>query len=146
MARRAEHVKWRSFEHIEPAVWPGALICVAYTVYGLGMVLQPGRFESTPAYANLTKMLDIRLWGVQYLVVAALFAVYTLLTTGRLFGIVVHILGLIVTAVWELAFIIRWLTDSHTTIVNVGSWLVLTLVIARSASLIPPVGPIREKR
>lgn len=146
MARRAERVRWRSLpHHIEPGVWPGALICVAYTVYGLGMVLQPVRFTTTPAYGTLTQVLDIRWWGVLHLVVAALFGAYTVVVTGRLFGIITHIVGLIVTVVWFMAFIVRWLTDANTTVVNVASWLVLTLLIARSATLIPAVGPLREK-
>jgi hypothetical protein len=146
MTHHSGHTRWRGFHApIHPAVWPGALICVAYTVYGLGMLLQPGRFSTTPAYANLIRTLDIRVWGAQYLAVAALFAVYTLWTTNRLFGIVTHILGLTITGVWLLAFVIRWLTDQNTTVVNVGSWLVLTLVIGRSASLIPLPGSTREK-
>jgi hypothetical protein len=115
-------------------------------IYGLGMVLQSTRFDATPAYRNLSQMLDIRLWGVAYLMTAIMFSVYTLLTTGRLYGIITHIVALVVTGIWLLAFVIRWLTDSGTTVVNVGSWLVLTLIIARSASLIPPVGPTRERK
>lgn len=137
-------MRWRGWEkHIDPAVWPGALICVAYTCYGLGMVLQPARFLSTPAYGNLTQVLDIRVWGLMYLVSAALFAVYTVLVTNRAVGVVVHVVGLIVTMVWLMAFVVRWLTDENTTVVNVASWLVLTLVIARSATLIPVAQPPR---
>jgi hypothetical protein len=138
MARRADHPRLRSFhKYIDLAVWPGALICAAYTFLGLGMVLQPSRFSATPAYGNLTQVLDIRLWGAMYLAVAALFGVYTVLVTGRLFGIVVHIPGAIVTGTWWLAFIIRWRTDDSTTVVNVVSWMVFILIIMRSASLIP---------
>lgn len=139
MARRANRPRWRGWKrHVEPGVWPGALICVAFLLYGLGMVLQPNRFTRTPAYGTLTAVLDIRWWGVIYLVSAVTFGVYTLLVTGRNFGIVTHILGLLVTSVWLAAFLIRWLTDWDTTVVNVGSWLVLTIIIARSATLIPP--------
>lgn len=137
-------VAWRGVHrHIDPAVWPGALICVAYTVYGLGMVMQPARFASTPAYGILTQLLDIRWWGGAYLLIAGLFAVYTVVVTGRVFGIVTHMLALLVTAMWLLAFIVRWLTDSNTTVVNVASWLVLTLLIARSATLITEAHPKR---
>lgn len=147
MARRAERVRWRSLpHHIEPGVWPGALIFVAYTIYGLGMLLQADRFSRTPAYGTLTQVLDIRWWGVLHLVVAALFAGYTVVVSGRLYGIVTHIVGLLVTSIWLLAFLIRWVTDANTTVVNVASWLVLVLLMARSATLIPPVGPVREAR
>ncbi len=131
-------VKWRNFRgRIDPAVWPGALICVTYTLYSLGMILQPSRFSATPAYGNLTQVLDIEVWGIAYLLVAGLFAIYVAAVTQRMFGVIVHILGLIVTGYWLMAFIIRWLTDDATTVVNVASWLVLTLLLARSAALLP---------
>jgi hypothetical protein len=131
-------LRFRSFRgHIDPAVWPGALIGLAFTFYGLGMIGQPGRFSATPAYGNVIEVLDIRWWGVVYLTSAVLFIIYTVLMTSRLFGIITHTAGLIVTGVWWLAFIIRWLTDANTTIVNVTSWLVLLLIIGRSATLIP---------
>ena len=128
----------RSFRgHIDPAVWPGVVIGVAFLCFALGMLLQPGRFYATPAYGTLTQVFNIRVWGALYLVVAALLGIYVSFFTPRLFGIVVHIVGLIVTSVWWLAFVIRWLTDDKTTVVNVASWLVFLLVIGRSASLIP---------
>jgi len=123
--------------HVEAAVWPGAVICLAYTGYGLGMLFQSARFSRTPAYGNLTQILDIRVWAVLHLMAALLFAAYVLVVASRLFGIVVHIYGLTVVGAWWLAFVIRWLTDESTTIVNVVSWGVLLLITGRSASLIP---------
>lgn len=138
MSPLADRWRWRHYHwRVDMAVWPGALICIAYTMYGLGMEIQPQRFSATPAYGNLTQILDIRWWGAMYLVVAVLFGIYTLLVTNRMFGIVTHLLGLAVTGMWLLAFLIRWVTDQNTTVVNVASWLVLLLVIARSATLIP---------
>lgn len=132
------NVRLRSFRgHIEPGVWPGVVICIAYLGFAAGMLLQPARFLSTPAYGNLAEIFDIRLWGACYLVAALLLGGYISLLTSRLFGIVAHTVALIITAVWWLSFVIRWLTDANTTVVNVVSWLVFLLVIARSASLIP---------
>jgi hypothetical protein len=122
---------------IEAAVWPGVVIFLAYAGYGLGMLFQSARFSRTPAYGNLTQVLDIHIWAVIHLIVAALFAAYVSLIASRLFGIIVHIYGLIVVGTWWLAFVIRWLTDESTTIVNVVSWGVLLLIMGRSASLIP---------
>ena len=131
-------MKRRSFRgHIEPGVWPGVVIAIAYLGFGFGMLFQPDRFSSTPAYGNLIEVFDIRIWAGCYLVAAVLLAFYISLHTSRLFGIIAHIVALIVTSVWWLAFLIRWLTDDKTTVVNVVSWLVFLLVIARSASLIP---------
>jgi hypothetical protein len=132
------HLRRRRFRgHVEIAVWPGILICLAYTGYGLGMLLQPTRFSATPAYGNLTQILDIRIWGAMYLAVAALFAVYAILVISRWLAIIVHIVGVVVTLAWLMAFVIRWLTDPSTTIVNVMSWAVLLALIGRSASLVP---------
>jgi hypothetical protein len=132
------HVRRRRFRgHVEIAVWPGILIWVAYTFYGLGMLLQPARFSATPAYGNLTQILDIRIWGAMYLVVAVLFALYAALVISRWLAIIVHMSGIIVTLSWEVAFVIRWLTDPSTTAVNPVSWGVLLLLMGRSASLVP---------
>lgn len=131
-------LRLRSFRgHIEPGVWPGVVISIAYLGFGFGMLFQPRRFSSTPAYGNLVEVFDIRIWGGCHLLAAVLLAVYISLHTSRHFGIVAHIVALVVTGVWWLAFVIRWLTDENTTVVNVVSWLVFLLVIARSASLIP---------
>jgi hypothetical protein len=132
------HVRFRRFRgHIEIAIWPGILISIAYTLYGFGMLLQPTRFAATPAYGNLTQILDIRIWGAMYLVVAALFTVYAALVISRWLAIIVHIVGIIVTLAWLVAFVIRWLTDPSTTVVNVVSWAMLLALIGRSASLVP---------
>jgi hypothetical protein len=125
--------------HLEAAVWPGVVAGLAYAGYGLGMLIQPARFSATPAYGNLTQILDIRIWAAVHLVAAILFAAYVSLITGRLFGIVVHIYGLAVALAWWLAFVIRWLTDESTTVVNIVSWGMLLLIMSRSASLIPIV-------
>jgi hypothetical protein len=132
------HVRRRRFRgHVEIAVWPGILICLAYTFYGLDMLLQPTRFSATPSYGTLTQILDIRIWGGMYLAVAVLFALYAALVISRGLAIIVHMVGIIITLSWEMAFVIRWLTDPSTTAVNPVSWGVLLLLIGRSASLIP---------
>jgi hypothetical protein len=122
---------------IEIAIWPGIAVAFAYALYSLGMLTQPERFSNTPAYGTLTQMLHIQVWGLVYLVTAGLFAVYAAFVVSRTTAIIVHIVGLIVTTVWWLAFVIRWLTDEGTTIVNVVSWGVFLLLIGRSASLVP---------
>jgi hypothetical protein len=132
------NLRHRSFRgHIEPGVWPSVVIAFAYLGFALAMLLQPRRFYSTPAYGTLTQVFDIRIWGVCYLVAAVVLGLYSSLITSRSFGIAAHTVSLVVTVVWWLAFVIRWLSDSSTTAVNVISWLVFLLVIARSATLIP---------
>lgn len=132
------HLRRRSFRgHIEPGVWPGVVIAIAYLALGFDMLLQPDRFSSTPAYGTLTQVLDIRIWGACYLIAAVLLAGFVSLVTNRQYGVLAHAVSGAVTLVWWFAFVIRWLSDPHTTAVNVVSWGVFLVVIIRSMTLIP---------
>lgn len=132
------NVRWRGFRgHIEPGVWPGVVIAIAYLGLGLDMLLQPDRFSSTPAYGTLTQVLNIRIWGGCYLLAALLLTVFVSLITNRQYGVIAHTASGAVTLVWWLAFVVRWATDPHTTVVNVISWGVFLAVIIRSMTLIP---------
>jgi hypothetical protein len=131
-------VRFRGFRgHIEPGVWPGVVIAIAYLGFGLDMLLQPRRFYTTPAYGTLAQVFDIRLWGACYLFAAILLGAYVSLVTSRLFGTIAHTITGTITLVWWFAFLIRWLSDPNTTAVNVVSWGVFLLVIIRSMTLIP---------
>lgn len=111
--------------------WPTVTVTVAYTLLGLGMLGQPARFDRTPAYGNLTQIVDVQIWGGAYLGVAALLMVY-LLRPDRLTAILAHTAGAALTLIWLTAFIVRFATDPGTTIVNVVSWLVFALLLIRS--------------
>jgi hypothetical protein len=103
------------------------------------MLLQPNRFRATPAYGNLTQVLNIQTWGWLHLVVAVLFAAYITFLINRLMGILVHIYAIAIAGAWFVAFVIRWCTDHSTTVVNIVSWGVLLLLMGRSAALVPVV-------
>jgi hypothetical protein len=137
-------IRFRGFRgHVEPGVWPGAVIAVAYFGFGLDMLLQPDRFSKTPAYGTLTAVLDIRIWGACYLTAAVLLTVFVSLVTNRQYGVIAHIVSGTITLMWLLVFIIRWQTDPNTTAVNVVSWSVFLIVIVRSLTLVPMAVEIR---
>jgi hypothetical protein len=132
------NVRFRGFRgHIEPGVWPGVVIAIAYLGLGLDMLLQPDRFSKTPAYGTLTAVLDIRIWGACYLAAAVLLAIFASLVTNRQYGVLAHIASGTITLVWLLVFIIRWKSDPNTTAVNVVSWSVFLTIIIRSLTLVP---------
>lgn len=123
----------------EPAAWPGISIVIAYTLLGLGMIIQPARYARTPAYGNLITVLDIQVWGALYVVVGVLFLVYVRATVSRSWALLIHVLGFALTGAWLLALVIRYLTDPGTTNVTVVAWLTFLILIWRSKSLIPPI-------
>lgn len=105
------------------------IILFAYLAIGLTLIFQPDRYANTPSYANLIDVLPQWAWGALYLAVALLLAAARL-TPNRLIAIVSHTTAIALTASWLLAFVVRYVTDSGTTIVNIVSWgTFLTILI-----------------
>lgn len=124
------------FDLADGGRWPVPLIAVTagYFLIGLGLVFQAPRFSNTPSYANLINILPSPAWGAIYLVAATLMGTAALLPTVRALTTVATTFGIALTAAWLLAFVVRYLTDDGTTIVNVVSWSVFCTVLAHSAS------------
>jgi hypothetical protein len=128
----------RSFiGHIEPGVWPGVVIALAFLGLGLDMLLEPRRFSTTPAYGTLIAVLNIRIWGACYLTAATLLIIFVSFVTNRQYGVIAHVASGTIALVWLVVFVIRWRSDPNTTAVNVVSWSVFLMVIIRSMTLIP---------
>lgn len=108
-------------------------IAVLFGVLGMAMIFQSERFSRTPAYANLITLAPAEFWGSCYLVIAVLLAAWRL-KNWRWIGVVGHTLAFVLLGVWLIAFIIRYLTDSSTTIVNVVSWSMYLLALLRSSA------------
>jgi hypothetical protein len=106
-------------------------VIVADVGLGLGMVLQPDRFARTPSYGNLIGIAPIQAWGGAHIAVALGLLVWRLFHC-RGIGIAAHMAAAGLTCGWFCAFIIRFATDSSTTIVNVVSWGVMVSLVARS--------------
>jgi hypothetical protein len=118
------------------AVWNLPLstlgLVALFTWFALGMIFQSSRWYSTPAYGNLLTIFAAPTWGWIYLGAAAVLATSLVLRRYRWLGMVAHTLTFALLVVWEAAFIIRWITDDHTTDVNVGSWAFFLAVTLRS--------------
>jgi hypothetical protein len=105
------------------------IILFAYLAIGLTLILQPNRYANTPSYGNLIDVLPQWAWGAIYVGVSLLLTAARL-TANRVVGVVSHTTAISLTAAWLIAFVIRYLTDEGTTIVNVVSWGVfLTILI-----------------
>src|SRR5882757_6088855 len=119
--------------------WPTITIIVAFFAFGVTMWLQPNRYANTPSYGNLMQLVDLDVWGTVYLVAAMLLALYIMLFRVEWFAIVAHTLAFVLSSVWLVAFVVRYATDSGTTIVNVVSWSVLSLLVVMSSLCIDEV-------
>lgn len=111
-----------------------ATIVVAYLAIGTALIVQPERFGNTPSYGLLLDVLPQWAWGICYLVVAVGMALAMYPSSYRRpFAVVGHTAGVALTAGWFFAFMVRYVTDDSTTIVNVVSWAVFLSLIIRSA-------------
>lgn len=117
-------------------VWATRTLIFAYIAIGVGLTLQPFRFANTPSYANLLLFARSEIWGVMYLLVAALLMAWRLsyhVPRMSWLGVVAHTAAVILTSWWLVAFIIRYATDDGTTIVNIVSWGVFFTLVIRSS-------------
>jgi small-conductance mechanosensitive channel len=105
----------------------------AYVLIGAGLLIQPNRFSRTPAYGNLIRVFPAQTWGVIYLVIAAGLALWVLGRVPAWWGIAIHTVAITLVSGWLLAFVVRWITDDSTTIVNVASWSIFLLLTIRSS-------------
>lgn len=114
-------------------LWTTRLAFLAFTLIGGGLLFQPDRFQRTPSYGNLIRLFPATTWGIAYLIVAVLLLSWGLRRTPQWWGVAVHTLAIMLTVGWLAAFVVRWLTDAATTIVNVVSWTVLLILLVESA-------------
>lgn len=103
------------------------------TIFGLALIIQSDRWYRTPAYGDLLHILSADAWGVIYLGVAAALAAAIAARRWHSLAIAAHTLAIILFAAWDLAFVVRYLTDSATTAVNVVSWATYTTLAVWSA-------------
>lgn len=101
----------------------------------LGLIIQPSRWLATPAYGNLMDTLSPPLWGLAYLAAAMSLTMALALPRRRLIVLATHMWPVILLFWWEMAFIIRILTDEKTTVANVGAWAVYLFLTLWSAVL-----------
>ena len=110
------------------------VMAVVFAVIGVTLLLQPQRYADTPSYGNLLAIARPQTWAVVYLTIAALKGVCVWrYRRSRALIIVTHTLSIMLVAAWLAAFLVRYATDSGTTIVNVASWSVYLYLLIRSA-------------
>lgn len=114
------------------------MVMMTVVFLGIGITLwaQPGRYDNTPSYANLLAVFHQPVWGTIYLIAAALKIACIWRYTNRTLITVTHTVGVTLVSVWLVAFVIRYWTDSGTTIVNVMSWLTYLYLVVRSAMML----------
>jgi hypothetical protein len=113
-----------------------AVKSVVFAALAGGLAFQPHRFDRTPAYATLLAMLPQQIWALIYGVAAVLVVASVIRPRWRPLVTVTHTFSITLLAVWWVAFLIHWLTDSNTTIVNVLTWGVFLYLATRSAWLV----------
>lgn len=104
-------------------------------LFALGLFGQPSRWLATPAYGNLMDALTPPVWGLAYLAAAVSLMLSLWLRRRQWIVLATHMWPVILLIWWELAFIIRWATDTKTTIVNVVSWGTYLSLVVWSAVL-----------
>lgn len=113
---------------------PDTLIGIAILgVLGTALWLQPLRWTRTPAYGILIHVASVQVWGTVYLL-AALGLIAALAIPLRALTVIAHTFATILLLIWAFAFIVRYVSDSATTIVNVVSWTSYLFIVMRSAT------------
>jgi len=105
-------------------------------VFGLALIFQSSRWSNTPSYANLLLMANTFVWGLVYLLIGTLLIVASRQLHRRWLYVLAHTAAIALVASWLLSFIVRWLTDDGTTIVNVVSWATYLFLLVRSVIVI----------
>jgi hypothetical protein len=117
---------------------PAVIAIGTFLGYAGGLWLQPARWVATPAYGELLVLAPQWVWGACYLV-AALGLLAALVWPHRLLAVVGgHIVAGMLMAAWWVAFLVRWVTNESTTVVNPLNWLALLAVLTLSAALLIP--------
>lgn len=112
------------------------VLTLVFIGLALALWLQAERFDNTPSYATLLQIFPQYVWALIYFFAAILNGL-GVRCSSRVLLIVAHTFSIGLLAAWWLAFVIRWVTDTHgTTPVNVLSWGVFMYVAIRSARLI----------
>lgn len=112
------------------------ILCAVFLAIGITLFLQPDRYTNTPSYANLLEVFRQSTWGVIYLIAAGLQVLCIWRYTHRTLIVVTHTVVITLVSVWLAAFVIRYLTDAGTTVVNVCSWSVFLYLAVRSSLMV----------
>jgi hypothetical protein len=123
------------------------VMSAAFTIFGLSLLFQSHRWQSTPAYHVLLEIFAAQAWGGLFLVSGVLLgAAARLYGRMRWLAVAALMLALALTAGWMLAFTVRYLTSSDTTPETWVSWAVFGFLLLKAAARLdlPDDEPRRE--
>jgi hypothetical protein len=109
-------------------------MAAAYSIFGVSLLFQPHRWQSTPAYHVLLIIFAAQAWGGLFLASGAAMGVAAWLFGRRWVAIAALTLALALTTGWMLAFAARYLSSSDTTPETWVSWAVFGSLLWRTAS------------
>lgn len=115
---------------------------VVFYAFGLTLLWQSGRYYNTPSYANLLALLRPEYWGIIYVLAASLKVICIVWDGSMRLVFATHLVSLSILLFWWVAFLIRYITDDGTTIVNLCSWGVFIYLVIRSGMLV--LGHVRK--
>lgn len=127
------HITWRNPFRLHDPKSHMRFMMIVFAAVGATLLLQPGRYSNTPSYANLLAIMPAGTWGALYLGAAVLKLASVLRYSTRALVVVTHTVSVTLLAVWFVAFVVRYVTDDGTTIVNVTSWGAYLYLSVRSA-------------
>lgn len=112
------------------------VIGVVYLVYSASLLLQGLRWHRTPAYHNLLLIMPTGTWGVIFGASAVLLLISAYRTRPHWLAYASITLAFMLTTCWDIAFIVRWVTNSATTPETWTSWAVFSYVLLRAGVLL----------
>lgn len=122
------------------------VMSVAFTIFGLSMILQPGRWAATPAYHVLLEIFTAPAWGALFLISGITLGAAVQLYARRWLVVAALMFAFALTVGWMLAFIVRYLTNASTTPETWVSWAVFAFLLLRTTfGLDLPQGPVRRE-
>ncbi len=121
------------------------IVMIAFATFGSTLVVQSARYLNTPSYANLLDIASPQLWGVIYLAVVLGLALSIRYSGIRPVVVIAHTAAIALDLGWLGAFVVRYLSDSGTTIVNIVSWGVFLALLFRSVLLLDDASTTRTR-
>jgi hypothetical protein len=140
------------------ATWPSGklnltIMSAVFVTFGLSLILQPGRWHSTPAYHVLLLIFPAQTWGALFLVSGVATGLAAWFFERHRWAVVASLTAaLTLTTGWTLAFAVRWITSTDTTPVTWVAWSVfdyLLIVAALSLdrpAILPPGAELSDFR
>jgi hypothetical protein len=112
-----------------------SVMAAAYSIFGLSLLAQPRRWQSTPAYHVLLEVLPAPAWGALFAATSVAMGLAAWQFDRRRWLVITALTPAIaLTAGWMLAFIARYLSSPDTTPETWVSWAVFGFLLLRAAA------------